>query len=59
MSATPRSASASASVVGRAGDLVGELLDVVALVAVLGRLLAAGAGADRLGEAAHLRALRR
>jgi len=43
--------------IGGAGDLVGELLDVLALVAVLGRLLAAGTGADRLGEAAHLGAL--
>src|SRR3982751_6222954 len=43
--------------VGGAVDLGGELGDVLALVAVLGRLLAAGPGADGLREAAHLTAL--
>ena len=56
-SATPAATSVVEVHVGRAGDLVGELLDVVALVAVLGRLLAARPRADRLGQAADLAAL--
>src|SRR6185503_15523398 len=43
--------------VGGTGNLVGELLDVFALVAVLGRLFAPRAGLDRRGEPAHLAAL--
>src|SRR5213076_10865 len=38
-------------------DARGQLADVVAEVAVLRRLLAAGPGADRLAEAEHLTAL--
>ena len=33
------------------GDPLGELVDVLAFVAVLGRLLAAHPGGDRVGEA--------
>ena len=52
----PAGASSSGSRVGGARDLRGELGDVLALVAVLGRLLAARAGLDRLAERCDLAA---
>ena len=56
ISAPPANARSSGSRSAASGDLSGQLGDVLALVAVLGQRLAAGARADRLAEPQQLRA---
>ena len=50
ISSTPIRRELDRVALGGVGDLGGELADVVALVAALGHVLAARAGADRLAE---------